>query len=129
YARTPLIADAIHKIEERLLPTLPEYRQLLELHDPALVVSGAPLRPGDANLIAAARRHGVRSLGSVRSWDNLQKHLRTRPDALTVWNAINAREAVHIDQYRPSQVTQVGAPQLDSYFQQASLRIGKEELG
>jgi CDP-glycerol glycerophosphotransferase (TagB/SpsB family) len=90
-------------------------------------VSGDPLRPGDANLIAAARRHGVPSLGSVRSWDNLLKHLRTRPDALTVWNAINATEAVEVDRYRPSQVTQVGAPQLDVYFSPAD-DVSRDEL-
>ena len=53
---------------------------------------GDPLRPGDAILIATARRHGVPTLGSVRSWDNILQHLTARPDALTVWNAMNAKE-------------------------------------
>jgi hypothetical protein len=116
HARTPALADAIHRLEARFIPTPPDYERLFAEYRPSLVVSGDPLRPGDANLIAAARRHGVPSLGSVRSWDNLMKHLRTRPDAVTVWNAINAREAVEIDRFRPDQVTQVGAPQLDVYF-------------
>jgi hypothetical protein len=114
HARTARQADAIHRLEERLIP--PAYDELLRAYRPALVVSGDPLRPGDANLIAAAHRHGVPSLGSVRSWDNILKHLRTRPDALTVWNAINAREAVEVDRFRAEQVRQVGAPQLDVYF-------------
>ena len=81
-----------------------EYDGLMQSHRPALVVSGDPLRPGDANLIKAARQHGIPSLGSVRSWDNILKHLRTRPDLLTVWNATNAREAVEVDRFRPQQV-------------------------
>jgi hypothetical protein len=116
HARTHAMADAIHRLEERFIPTPPEYQKLFAEYRPSLVVSGDPLRPGDANLIAAARRHGVPSLGSVRSWDNIRKHLRTRPDVLTVWNAINAREAVEIDRFQPERVTQVGAPQLDVYF-------------
>jgi hypothetical protein len=116
HARTPTMADAMHRLEERLIRVPAEYARLFDEYQPALVVSGDPLRPGDANLIAAARQRGVPSLGSVRSWDNIQKHLRTRPDALTVWNALNAREAVEIDRYRPTQVSKVGAPQLDVYF-------------
>ena len=129
YARSPLMADAIHRLEERLIATPAEYERLFDEYEPALVVSGDPLRPGDANLIAAARGRGVPSLGSVRSWDNIQKHLRTRPDALTVWNDLNAREAVGIDRYRPSQVTPVGAPQLDEYFARDRCERSAEDLG
>jgi len=117
HSRSPRMADALHRLEERLIPTPAAYAELFRRYRPALVVSGDPLRPGDANLIATAHRFGVRSLGSVRSWDNILKHLRTRPDALTVWNAINAREAHAVDRYRPEQVTRVGAPQLDVYYQ------------
>jgi CDP-glycerol glycerophosphotransferase (TagB/SpsB family) len=65
----------------------------------------------------------------VRSWDNIQKHLRTRADALTVWNDLNAREAASIDRYRRSRVTPVGAPQLDVYFANDAPALGAEELG
>ena len=129
YARSPAIADMLHRLEERLISVPERYAQLFEQYRPSLLVSGDPLRPGDANLIAAARRRGVPSLGSVRSWDNIQKHLRTRPDALTVWNTRNAREAVDIDRYRPRQITEVGAPQLDVYFRANSHQLAKQELG
>jgi hypothetical protein len=129
HARSPFLADAIHRLEERLIRAPAEYDRLFQEYQPALVVSGDPLRPGDANLIAAARRHRVPSLGSVRSWDNIQKHLRTRPDSLTVWNDVNTREAVKIDRYRPSQVTPVGAPQLDKYFSTGATALTPEDLG
>ena len=77
YARSPLMADAIHRLEERLIATPAEYERLFDEYEPALVVSGDPLRPGDANLIAAARRRGVPSLGSVRS----DREQSTRPAA------------------------------------------------
>ena len=129
HARSPAMADLIHRLEERLIPTPPAYAELFERFSPALVVSGDPLRPGDANLIATARRYGVPSLGSVRSWDNILKHLRTRPDRLTVWNDRNAREAVAVDRYRPQQVTPVGAPQLDVYFDPRRSPRSPAELG
>jgi hypothetical protein len=116
YARSARMADLMHRLEERLITVPADYARLFDEYRPALVVSGDPLRPGDANLVAAARQRGVPSLGSVRSWDNIQKHLRTRPDALTVWNGLNAREGVELDRYRAGQVIQVGAPQLDVYF-------------
>ena len=117
YARTPELADAVQRLEERLIASPTVYEDLFRLYPPALVVSGDPLRPGDANLVATARRHGVPSLGSVRSWDNLLKHLRTRADTITVWTDRNAREAGEVDRYRQQAVTVVGAPQLDPYFQ------------
>ena len=123
------MADAIHRLEQALIPTPTAYARLFAEYNPALVVSGDPLRPGDANLITAARRRGIPTLGSVRSWDNVLKHLRTRPDALTVWNARNAREAVDIDRFRPHQVTQVGAPQLDVYFSSRTSVDSREALG
>ena len=120
YARSPRMADLMHRLEERFISVPTAYTRLLDEYQPSLVVSGDPLRPADASLIAAARQRGIPSLGSVRSWDNIQKHLRTRPDALTVWNTRNAREAVEIDRFRPTQISQVGAPQLDVYFRPAA---------
>lgn len=129
HARTPAMADAFHRIEERLIPVPEAYAGLLAESPPALIVSGDPLRPGDANLIKAGRQHRIPTLGSVRSWDNILKHLRTRPDALTVWNARNALEATEIDQFRPDRVTRVGAPQLDVYFSSTRPDISPRELG
>src|SRR5262249_37571125 len=83
HARSPWLADALLRVEDRMVGVPPAYDELFRRYRPALAVIGDPLRPGDANLIAAAHRHGVPTLGSVRSWDNLQKHLRTRPDRLT----------------------------------------------
>jgi hypothetical protein len=129
HARSAAVADALHRLEQRLVPSPPTYVELFDQYQPALVVAGDPLRPGDANLIATARRRQVPTLGSVRSWDNVLKHLRTRPDALTVWNTLNAREAVEIDRFRPQQVTQVGAPQLDNYFTGAGSELSREDFG
>ena len=127
YGRTPALADALNRVEERLVPTT-AYDSLMQEYPPALVVSGDPLRPGATNLVAAARKWGIPSLGSVRSWDNLLKRLRTRPAAITVWNAINAREAVDLERYRPADVTQLGSPQMDPYFQGGDWRESREQL-
>lgn len=129
HARTPALADAFHRIEQRFISVPDAYAALLSASRPALIVSGDPLRPGDANLIKAGRQRHIPTLGSVRSWDNILKHLRTRPDALTVWNTRNAREAVEVDQFRPDQVTPVGAPQLDVYFSPSAPDMSPHELG
>src|SRR5436305_1796247 len=54
YARSAAVAGLMHRVEERLIPTPPDYARLLEGYKPSLVVSGDPLRPGDANLVATA---------------------------------------------------------------------------
>ena len=125
HARSTRAAQLIHAVEERLVQS-DVYDDLFRQLPPALVVSGDPLRPGDTNLVAAARKWDAPSLGSVRSWDNMLKHLRTRPDRLTVWNAINAREAIGVERYDPSRVTQVGAPQMDAYFRPNEWRRSRE---
>ena len=90
-------------------------------------MSGDPLRPGDLICSGWRGRFGVPGWQRAQ-WDNILKHLRTRPDALTVWNAINVREAVEVDRFRAEQVTEVGAPQLDVYFD-PSARPLRGELG
>ncbi len=127
YARTPRLARLMNRVEEQLVPRS-TYADVFHDYPPALVVSGDPLRPGDTNLVAEARTHGVPSLGSVRSWDNLLKRLRTRPDRVTVWNGINAREAIELERYEPHEVTQVGAPQLDPHFDTNRAIVSREEL-
>ncbi|GAC1326253.1 MAG: hypothetical protein NVSMB2_25210 [Chloroflexota bacterium] len=129
HARTPAMADALHRLEQRFIPVPDAYTSLLAASRPSLIVAGDPLRPGDANLIKAARQRRIPTLGSVRSWDNVLKHLRTRPDALTVWNARNAHEAVDVDYYRSDQVIAVGAPQLDVYFSDPLAEISPRDLG
>jgi hypothetical protein len=129
HARTPAMADALHRVEQRLIPKPSDYVRLFDEWDPSLVVSGDPLRPGDLNLLGLAQQRGVPTLGSVRSWDNVLKHLRTRPDRLTVWNARNHREAQDVDRYRAEDVTEVGAPQLDVYFDPTAASLSPAELG
>jgi hypothetical protein len=126
YARHRRLLHWWLRVEEQLVPGN-VYDDLFRRYSPSLVVSGDPMRPGDSTLVRAAHRHGIPSLGSVRSWDNLLKHLRTRPDRLTVWNAINHVEAVKLERYLPEDVAVVGAPQLDPYFQPAPA-IAREAL-
>lgn len=127
YARGPRAADMLHRLEELFIPT-GVYDDLFAAYSPSLVVSGDPLRPGDMTLLADARRRNVPSLGSVRSWDNLLKHLRTRPHALTVWNRINAAEAIDTEYFRAETVTRVGAPQMDAYFAPPTWKVSRDDF-
>jgi hypothetical protein len=56
HAHSAAAADLVHRLERRLIATPAAYAALFEKHAPSLVVSGDPLRPGDANLIATAQR-------------------------------------------------------------------------
>ena len=59
---------------------------------------------------------GIPTLGIVRSWDNVYKGIRRRPQQLAVWNTVNRDELLDLEGYRPDQVHIIGSPQFDPYF-------------
>ena len=76
--------------------------------------------PREQELMRTATKLRIPTVGLVRSWDNIHKGLRTRPDTLAVWNEINRGEAIALEDYSKDQIEIVGAPQFDGYFQQST---------
>lgn len=93
-----------------------DYREWFRRHRPAALLTTHAHTPWEGDLVEAARAEGVPTLGFVRSWDNVQKGIRSRPDRLAVWNEVNRREVIELEGYRPEDVEVVGAPQFDPYF-------------
>jgi len=104
-------------LEHRLLFKLrPEYAQLLVEDRPNLVVATNATPPTESELVFAARRAGIPTLGVVGSWDRLHKFLYTRTEHLSVWSDLNRDESFQMEGYEPTKVHVTGPTQLDAYF-------------
>jgi len=103
-------------VYRRLFAPDPSYVELIRTLGCTLAVVTNPISHFEMPFLRAAQEVGITTLGVVRSWDNLYKHLRLRPDWLAVWNEVNRREACRLAGYRPDRVVVTGASQFDGYF-------------
>lgn len=91
---------------------------LFQKYAPALVFSTDVQNDLDVRLLQEARRARIRSVGMIRSWDNLSSKgvLRIRPDYLVVHNEIIRREAVFQNNFPEDKISVVGIPHYDNYI-------------
>jgi len=94
----------------------PNIVQVLREGNVKLAVITNPMHHYEQPIFSAAQALGIPTLGVIRSWDNLYKGLRIRPDTLAVWNPINSLEAIQLMKYSPSRVEIIGSTQFDPYF-------------
>ncbi len=94
--------------------------------NPSLLVITNPMQHHELPVFRAAQSLGIPTLGVIRSWDNLYKGLRLRPDVLAVWNPINREEAIRLMKYPPERVEMIGATQFDPYFDPAGVCTRQE---
>lgn len=89
---------------------------LIERYRPDLVFATDVQNENDVALLQAARQHGVRTVGMVRSWDNLTNYLlRVVPDFLLVGTALEAQEAGRYHGVPAERIRVVGIPHYDRY--------------
>lgn len=105
---------------ERAIPVHPGARAAIEelRADVVLVTPLVDIASDQVEFVKAARAAGVPSLLPVTSWDNLTNKgvMRVAPDAVTVWNELQKREAVTWHGVAPSCVRVTGAPAYDHWF-------------
>ncbi len=130
--RTKLRAFHSFSLWERLkkafYPNEVRYLEIFREYPPSLVVSTNIDNINDLPVIRAARQVGARTLGLVRSWDNVLKGLVVRPDEVAVWNKINKREVADLERYPESAIHITGPVQFDPYFTPGIIRSRKEFL-
>lgn len=107
---------AWEKFKDLLYPNDPRYLETFREFPPSLVVSTNIGNVNDLPVIRTARQLGVRTLGLVRSWDNVLKGVAVRPDEVVVWNEINKQEIIRLERYPESAVHVIGPIQFDLYF-------------
>jgi hypothetical protein len=104
------------KIENRFYQTDGKYENLLKKHNCSALLVTHPTHSFEMPVYKAARKLKIPVLGILRSWDNIYKGLRLRPDHLTVWNPVNKLEAMSVMKLKDNQVHITGGSQFDPYF-------------
>ncbi len=112
----PLLQAWLAFEARRVYPPRPAYLETFQRQRPAALLTTHAHLNSEAELLSAAHALGIPTLGIVRSWDNVYKGIRSRPQRLAVWNRINRQEVIDIEGYRPEDVEIVGSPQFDPYF-------------
>jgi hypothetical protein len=77
--------------------------------------------PWQTDYVHAARALGLRSMVCVGSWDNLSSKgtFRALPDAITVWNETQRREATQLHGVPGERIAVTGAQPFDRWFGRA----------
>jgi hypothetical protein len=118
WGRTVLAATL--KRMERAIPSRGQVEAFIAAHDPDVVLFTPLLKLGSIqpDYLKSAQALGCRTMLCVASWDNLSSKalIRFPPDAVTVWNAIQKREAVDLHGVPPERVVVTGAQNFDAWF-------------
>jgi hypothetical protein len=90
---------------------------LFSRYAPDLVFAPGMFSPEDTRLLKAAKKRGITTVATAKSWDVLttKAFTRVKADRLLVFNEINRDEAVSIGDYSADAVTITGFPQFDAY--------------
>src|SRR3989344_5007314 len=93
------------------------FDDLLGKYAPLLIFSTDVQNEFDVRLLIEAKDRGIKTVGAVRSWDNLtcKGALRVMPDKLVVNNEILKNEAVSMHKVRPDAIEVIGIPHYDFY--------------
>lgn len=90
---------------------------LFDTYKPDLLFSPNMFSPEDSRLLRQAKRRGVKTIVTAKSWDVLttKAFTRVKADRILVFNEYNRREAVELGDYAPGRVVVTGFPQFDAY--------------
>lgn len=91
---------------------------LFEKYSPDVVFTPNMFSPEDFRMLRAAKRRGIPTIATAKSWDVLttKAFTRVRADKLLVFNEHNRLEAITIGDYAESDVIVTGFPQFDVYI-------------
>jgi len=92
------------------------YDDLFRQYTPSAVLVGSILSKADVGILKAAARHGVKSYGMQKGWDNLERLLlRVVPDKILVQNRLMVEAAQKVQRIPSDRISIVGFPQFDQY--------------
>jgi hypothetical protein len=108
---------------ERLLPVNATIRDFVKKAQPDLVVVSPLVVIGDSGVqetevLKAAKALAIPTVVAVASWDHLTSKglIRMVPDALVVWNDVQAEEAERLHRVPRSRIIVTGAQSFDRWF-------------
>lgn len=93
------------------------FRPLFQAFKPDLIFSTDLQNELDVRLLQEARKAGIKTIGMVRSWDNITTKglLRIIPDKVIVHNEIIKQEVVRYSRVNLGRISVIGIPHYDRY--------------
>jgi len=103
---------------EKFLPTPSVIKRVYDKWQPDLVFCTTMIDWREYALLNYAKKKGSKTVGMVKSWDNLtsKAFMRVFPDKLIVHQKIQVEEAVNLYRYPREQIIVTGLPQFDEYL-------------
>lgn len=97
-----------------------KFAAIFEKHAPDMVFATDVFHDDDVCFLAEAHTRGIKTIGMVRSWDNITNKglMRVKPDKLIVHNLFIQKEAVLYEGMREKDVFVSGMPQFDYYLKE-----------
>lgn len=98
-------------------------------YQPSLLFAPNMFSADDCRLLRYAKKHGIKTITTAKSWDvpTTRGFTRVKADRILVYNEINKREIIDIGDYEASKVKVIGFPQFD-YYHMPQMYISKEEF-
>jgi hypothetical protein len=124
----PWFLERWMQIEYKQYETDGSYETLIKKYNCSAVIITHPSHSFEMPIYKAGRKLNLPILGILRSWDNIYKGLRLRPDHLTVWNPVNKDEAMRVMKFEDSRVHVTGGSQFDPYFTDAVINSTRENF-
>ncbi len=132
-AETRSAVDSVFRELESLVPADDGVAGFLrgEKLDAVIVIARVNLAARDTEVVKAATSLGIPTGIVVYSWDNLSSKglVHVRPDALYVWNDVQAGEAEELHGIPRDRVVVTGAVRFDSMFERSPSAPREELLG
>lgn len=101
------------------------FNRYFDKYKPDLLFATDVFHVDDVHFLAEACWRGIKTIGMIRSWDNITGKglFRVKPDKLIVNNEIIKKEAIDYEDFDVENIFVGGMPQFDYYFNhQASTR-------
>jgi len=108
----------IRLLDRALVSPNKEVLNILDKYKPNLVITPDIILPIDRMFFRAAKNIGVRTIGMVRSWDNLTAKgvIQILPDRLIAQTNQMKLEAIKYADMPEEDIAVLGVPQFDHYF-------------
>lgn len=92
------------------------YKEIFDRHKPDFVFVPDVHSMQDVTVIREARRQRIMTIGMPGSWDHFPKKFEPlRADKLMVWNEVNKKEAIELQDYKESDIIVTGASFYDIF--------------
>jgi CDP-glycerol glycerophosphotransferase (TagB/SpsB family) len=119
FGKKKWVRKLIRLADKTFVPADPSLVQVIKKYAPDLVLAPDIILSSDRMILRAAKKLGIKTIGMVRSWDNLTAKgvIQVMPDYLIAQTHVMKKEAETFGDMPGDRVLVCGVPQFDMYWQ------------